>query len=93
MSDADERGPETEPVGDAAAAALSHLQTAALELISAGRAFLDAADSAIRADDSMSKVVDTIADLGRDVVARATPPAATDEDDPDDGYEGIRIDG
>ncbi|MEO1062207.1 MAG: hypothetical protein AAFZ07_12375 [Actinomycetota bacterium] len=91
MSEEEETGPESEPVGDAAAAALSHLQAAALELISAGRSFLDAADSALRNDESMSKIVDSLADLGRDVVARAAPPP--DDDEPDDGYEGIRIDG
>ena len=96
MSD-DEATPEGDPAADAAAAGLSHLQAAALELISAGRSFLDAADTAIRTDESMSKVVDALAGLGRDVVARAAATAdeaAADDDEPDDdGYEGIDIDG
>ncbi len=93
----DETRPEGEQAADAAAAGLSHLQAAALELISAGRSFLDAADSAIRTDETMSKVVDTLAELGRDVVARATAAAedaaSTNEDTDDDGYQGIDVDG
>lgn len=93
----DEATPDGEAATDAAAAGLSHLQAAALELISAGRSFLDAADSAIRSDESMSKVVDTLTELGRDVVSKATGAAdeagPTDEGTDDDGYEGIDIDG
>lgn len=97
MSDDEPNEPAGEPVGDAAAAVLSHLQAAALELISAGRSFLDAADSAIRTDESMSKVIDSLSGLGRDVIAGATAgdaEASADGEDPDDdGYEGIHIDG
>ncbi len=96
MSD-DEATPESDPAADAAAAGFSHLQAAALELISAGRSFLDAADTAIRTDESMSKVVDTLAGLGREVIARATAAGdgapAADHDTDDDGYQGIDIDG
>lgn len=59
----------------------SHLRAAALELIAAGRSFLDAADAAVRSDTAPTVLRD-LADLGRDVVAKAAQAAAESEPDP-----------
>jgi hypothetical protein len=66
-----------------------HLRLAALELIAAGRSFLDAADAAVRSEaaptvlrdltdlgrEAAPTVLRDLADLGRDIVARAAQAA------------------
>ena len=96
MSPDDHEPTAGDGAGDAAADALAHLQAAAIELISAGRSFLEAADRAVRDDESVARVVDTLSGLGRDVMGRAAgsdEPDQPDEPEDGDGYQGIDIDG
>lgn len=70
--------PDDQPEGPAGES-WSHLQAAALELIAAGRSFLDAADAAVRFGDP-GTVVRGLADLGRDVVANVRTDDTADHD-------------
>ncbi|MEM9607901.1 MAG: hypothetical protein AAGA99_10810 [Actinomycetota bacterium] len=82
--------------GEAAGEAWSHLQAAAIELIAAGRSFLDAADAAVRSDDP-ARVVRGLVDLGRDAATQARDAAGASGDGsaspPEDGdYVDIPLD-
>ena len=57
-----------------AAEGLEHLQSAALELIAAARAFLDVAEDVVREPGVAATIVSAAAGLGRAVLTGASPP-------------------
>jgi N-formylglutamate amidohydrolase len=69
---------------------LEHLQTAALELIAAARAFLDVAEEVVREPGVAATIVHAAAGLGR-VVRGAGEPAATAAETPPDEERVRRI--
>jgi hypothetical protein len=68
-----------------AAEGLEHLQSAAVELIAAARAFLDVAEDVVREPGVAATIVHAAAGLGRVVLGGAEKPAPTAETAPDVG--------
>jgi hypothetical protein len=64
---------------------LHHLESAARELIEAGRSFLDALEGAIGSSDSVEGLL-------RAFTGRAEPPDSSRTADPPDGFEDIPVD-
>ena len=62
-----------------AAEGLEHLQTAALELIAAAKAFLDVAEDVVREPGAAATIVQAAAALGRAVLQGAQPAPAPPE--------------
>lgn len=62
--------------GDRAAEAVDHLQSAALEMIAAARAFLDVVEDVVADPDKVAEVVATVGSVA-DAAARAATRGAT----------------
>jgi hypothetical protein len=87
MPDDDSRT-EAEPNGDAVERGTEHLQSAAREMLSAARAFLDAVEDLVEDPDrirELGQVVGTVAQqaarVGRSAFVAETDPAWFDRDD------------
>jgi len=70
---------------DRAAEGLEHLQSAALELIAAARAFLDVAEDVVREPGVAATIVHAAAGLGRVVLGGTDRPAPEPETPADQG--------
>ena len=70
---------------DRAAEGLEHLQSAALELIAAARAFLDVAEDVVREPGVAATIVHAAAGLGRVVLGGSDRPAPAPESPADQG--------
>jgi hypothetical protein len=68
-----------------AAEGLEHLQTAALELIAAARAFLDVAEELVREPAAAATIVHTAATIGRTVLRGPEQSPQTADSPPDAG--------
>jgi hypothetical protein len=76
----DDRDPEVR-----AAEGLEHLQSAALELIAAARAFLDVAEDVVREPGVAATIVHAAAGLGRVVLGGSDRPAPAADSPADQG--------
>jgi hypothetical protein len=81
----DDRDSQDRAAEGRAAEGLEHLQSAAIELIAAARAFLDVAEDVVREPGVAATIVHAAAGVGRAVLGGADRPEPSTETPPDGG--------